>query len=153
MPHFQGSGFSVELPDDCADASAYTFILPTPKDAQFAPFVVIKAEALAADTLESHVRAQHMELQQNLENCRILTFKAGQHAGTDVVLTTLEWGPPAARISQTQAYYLVAGEKNEKVFGLKGTDLSENFGNSQPAFNGIFRTFMPNNEQLLAEVS
>jgi len=153
MPHFQGSGFSVELPDDCADASAYTFLLPTPKDAQLAPFVVIKAEALAADSLESHVRAQHMELQQNLENCRVLTFKAGQHAGTDVVLTTLEWGPPAARVSQTQAYYLVAGGQKPKVFGLKGTDLSENFSNSQPVFNGIFRTFMPNEVQLLAEVS
>lgn len=153
MPHFQGSGFSVELPDDCADASAYTFLLPTPENAQLAPFISIQTEALEGGNLESHVRALHMELQKNLDNFTVLGFKAGQHAGTDVVLTTVEWGAAGVRISQTQAYYLVAGQKKPKVYSLKGTDLSNNFPNSNPVFNGVFRSFMANDVQVLAEIT
>jgi hypothetical protein len=153
MPTFQGSGFSIELPDDSADASAYTFLLSTPPNASLSPFITIQTERLQADDLESHVQALHTTLQKDLEDFRVLQFRAGRHAGIDVVLTTVEWGSQAARISQTQAFYLVEGEKYHKVFTLKGTDLAANFGNSQPVFNNTFRTFMPNDGQLLAEIS
>ena len=151
MPIFQGSGFSIDLPDRCADTSVYTFLLPTPDNAPMAPFVTIQSEHLEGANLESHVRALHQALQRDLEAFRVLEFKAGQHAGNDVVLTNVQWGPAGARISQEQAFYLVNGEKKKKVFSLKGTDLTDNFGNSQPAFNHIFRTFAPNDIQLLPD--
>jgi len=153
MSIFQGSGFSVDLPDQCADASVYTFLLPTPTNAPMAPFVTIQSERLEAPDLQSHVQALHQSLQKNLEAFRVLEFKVGQHAGRDVVLTNVQWGPAGAQISQEQAFYLVAGAKEQKVFSLKGTDLTANFGNSQPAFNHIFRTFSPNDLQVLAEPS
>ena len=149
MAHFQGSGFSIELPDGCSDASAYTFLLPMPENAAMGPFVTIQTEAPGGGSLENHVHALHFELQKNLDNFIVRAFKAGRHAGTDVVLTTVEWGPAASRISQTQAYYLVEGEKAPKIYSLKGTDLSDNFVNSRPLFNGIFRSFIPNDMQVL----
>lgn len=151
MPHFQGSGFSVELPDGSADASAYTFLLPMPKNAPMAPFITIQAEVQNEGSLEAHVKSFHLELQKDLENFTVRDFKAGRNAGTDVVLTTIEWGPAAARVSQTQAYYLVTGAEKPKIYALKGTDLTENFPNSQPLFNGVMRSFMPNDMQVLAE--
>ena len=150
MPLFQGSGFSLELPDDCADASAYTFLLPMPDGAAMAPFITITSAGLLAADLNSHVRELHAGLQGSLDAFRVLNHKAGTHAGTEVVLTQLEWGTGAAKISETQVFYRVAGEKKDKVYCLKGTDLATNFPNSNPVFTNAFRTFMPNDIQVLA---
>jgi len=150
MPHFQGSGFSIELPEGSADASAYSFLLPMPKNAPMAPLITIQAEAQSEGNLEAQVQSSHLELQKSLENFTVRDFKAGRNAGTDVVLTTVEFGPAGARISQTQAYYLVTGTEKAKIYVLKGTDLTDNFPNSQPLFNEVFRSFMPNDLQVLA---
>jgi len=153
MPKFQGSGFAIELPEGSADATPYTFLFPTPEGAAMAPFITIQAEKPESDDLETHVRTLHATLQNDLEGFQVHHFRGGQHEGIDVVLTTIEWGPQGTRISQTQAFYLVDGEKKKKVFTLKGTDLTSNFENSQPVFNNTFRTFMPNDIQLLPDPS
>ncbi len=150
MPHFQGSGFSIELPEGSADASAYSFLLPLPKNAPMAPLITIQAEAQSEGSLEDYVKSIHLELQNNLEDFTVRDFKAGRNAGTDVVLTTVEFGPAGVRISQTQAYYLVTRTEKPKIYVLKGTDLTDNFANSHPLFNEVFRSFMPNDLQLLA---
>ena len=58
MPKFQGSGFALDVPDGCADASAYTFLLPT--EGQFTPYVTIKFEHLGDEAdLDAYVTKQH----------------------------------------------------------------------------------------------
>jgi hypothetical protein len=152
MPKFQGSGFSIALPEESADVSAYSFVLPMPKGGKFAPFITIQIERLTKDVqLEAHVHEHHQALQTELENFRILSFAAGRNSGVDVVLTNVAWGPEDMPLSQVQAFYLVPGKKKNKVYGLKGTDLTENFANSQPVFNHAFQSFMPNDVQVLAE--
>ena len=150
MPNFQGSGFSIGLPEGCADASVYTFLLPTPPDAQLTPYLTIKFERLQeAPDLKAYVSKQHAALQENAEGFQVVDYAAGQHDGYDVVLTTLEWGPEEGRVRQRQAYCLLPGEKTNKIYCLTGPDLSSHFNESQPLFDQAFRSFKPNDIQVI----
>lgn len=149
MINFQGSGFSIELPEFCSDASAYTFLLPTPADSSFTPYMTIQTQKTDSGELEAWVHEQNAVLRGHVENFRTVNISAGQHLGYDVVVATVEWGPLAARMSQFQAHYLVPGEKQSKIYCLTGVDLSSHFSESQPIFTQIFKTFSPNDIQVL----
>jgi len=153
MIHFQGSGFSVELPEDCTDASAYTFLLPTPPNSAFTPCITIRSENATSSDLESYVRGQHAELRQSVEKFSLVSFTAGQHQGLDVVVATMEWGPMAVRIRQVQAHYLVLNEKQNKIYCLTGLDLKSHFDQTQHVFNTTLKTFLPNDLQVLQAAS
>jgi hypothetical protein len=153
MIDFQGSGFSVEVPETCEDASAYTFLLPTPPDGGFTPYMTVQSEKADCDDLEALVREKYASLESALEKFSLDSFVAGRHEDLDVVLATIEWGPSATRMAQIQAYYLVTGEVRNKIYCLTGTDLMSNFDQSRPVFNRVFRSFRPNDIQVLGQKS
>ena len=148
MPSFQGSGFLIGLPQGCIDASAYTFLLPT--EGQYTPYITIKSERLKEpQDVKAYVSKQQASLQDNVEGFEVAQYVAGQHDGMDVVLTTVEWGPEVARISQKIAYFQVHDQKGSKIFTLTGTDLASQFQKTGPLFDQVFKTFTPNQIQLI----
>ncbi len=148
MPSFQGSGFLIGLPEGCTDASAYTFVLPP--EGGYTPYITIKAERLREpQELKAYVSKQQASLQENVEEYAVAQYVAGQHDGMDVVLTTVEWGSEEARVCQKTAYFLMQDEKGLKIFTLTGTDLASQFQKTGPIFDQIFKTFSPNQIQLI----
>jgi len=148
MPSFQGSGFLIGLPEGCTDASAYTFVLP--EEGERTAYVTIKAERLQEpQDLKAYVSKQQAALQENVEGFEVAQYVAGQHDGMDVVLTSVEWGPADGRVSQKIAYFLVQDDKGQKIFTLTGTDLASQFQKTGPIFDQIFKTFTPNQIQLI----
>jgi hypothetical protein len=148
MPSFQGSGFLIGLPEGCTDASAYTFVLPS--DGEYTAYVTIRAQRLQEpQDLKAYVSKQQASLQENVDEYAVAQYVAGQHDGMDVVLTTVEWGSKEARVCQKIAYFLVQDEKGQKIFTLTGTDLVAQFQKTGPIFDQIFKTFTPNQIQLI----
>ena len=148
MPSFQGSGFLIGLPDGCTDASAYTFLLPT--QGQYTPYITIKSERLQeAVDLKAHVSKQQASLQDNVEDYKVVHHVAGQYNGMEVVLTTVEWGAAESRVYQKYAYFLDQDAKGYKIFTLTGHDLAAQIDESGPIFDQIFKTFTPNQVQLI----
>jgi hypothetical protein len=148
MPSFQGSGFLIGLPEGCTDASAYTFVLPA--EGEHTAYFTIKAERLReSQDLKAYVSKQQASLQENVEGFEVAQYVAGQHDGMDVVLTTVEWGAEEGRICQKIAYFLVQDEKGSKIFTLTGNDIAANFQKTGPIFDQIFKTFTPNQIQLI----
>jgi len=144
---FQGSGFALEIPEGCADATVYTFLLPT--EAQFTPYVTIKFERVGDDAdLESYIAKQHEALADSVEDFLLIKKVSGKRGGWDAALATMEWGPPDCRVRQKQAFFLVPG-KVAKVYSLTGIDLVSNFGKSEPLFDTIFKNFKPNDIQII----
>jgi hypothetical protein len=148
MPKFQGSGFLLDLPEGCTDASTYTFLLPT--EGSFTPYITIKSEQLdKSQDLKVYVDSQQDKLKGKVEDHEIIHYATGKRLGMDVILTTIAWGVREGRVCQKIAYFLVKGEKGNKVFTLTGTDLASQFKKSEPLFEQAFKAFMPNQVQLL----
>ena len=146
MLNFQGSGFLIDLPEGSADASSYTFVLPSEGD--FTAYVTIKSERLR-DPLElkEYVDKAQATLKESVEKYVVSQHASGKRKGMDVVLTTVEWGADESRICQKIAYFLVQDEKGSKVFTLTGSDLVSGINKSGPMFDEIFKSFTPNATQ------
>lgn len=148
MPSFQGSGFLIGLPEGCTDASAYTFLLPS--EGQYTPHLTIKSERpQEPQDLKAYVSKQQASLQDNVEAFEVSQYVTGQHDGMDVVLTTVVWGLEEGRVCQKIAYFLVQDDKGQKIFTLTGTDIASQFQKTGPIFDQIFKTFTPNQIQLI----
>ena len=147
MPQFQGSGFTVTLPEVCYDASAYTFVLPEYNG--FAPSLVIRFEAVAPATdLKAYADKALRSLSGQLEGFELVKRIAGKRGDWDGVLATVEWGQGAARMIQKHVYMLVAGKK-ARVYILTTTDRAANAEQSNPVFDQILRSFTPNQIQFI----
>lgn len=151
MPSFQGSGFLIGLPEGCTDASAYTFVLPIQgQEQQYTPYITIKAERQTeAVDLKAYASKQQAVLQDNVEDFQVANYVTGQHNGMEVVLATVEWGPAEGRVAQKIAYFLIQDDKGYKIFTLTGSDLASQIGKSGPVFDQVFKSFTPNQVQLI----
>jgi hypothetical protein len=147
MPQFQGSGFTLALPEACHDASAYTFVLPEHNG--FAPSLVIRFEDVAPGTdLGAYADQALASLSGQLDGFALVKKVAGKRGDWDGVLATVQWGEGAARMTQKHVYMLAAGAK-ARVYVLTATDLAANAGQSNPVFDQILRSFTPNQVQLI----
>lgn len=147
MSEFQGSGFVVDVPEGCANASVYTFLLPT--EGQFTPYVTIRFESLPDEAdLDAYVTRLYDALSDSLEDFEVTEKGSGKRGIWDAVLATMEWGAEESRIRQKQAFFLVPGEE-ARVYTLTGIDLASNFHMSEPLFDKIFTSFKPNDIQVV----
>ncbi len=147
MLEFQGSGFSLTLPSECHDASAYTFVLPENKG--FSPNLVIRFEAARADVDIKQYADKALEfLGKQFEAFALTDKKSGKRGAWEAVIATVEWGEGAARMAQKQFYMLVAGEK-PRIYILTTTDLLANAKDSDPIFDQMLRSFTPNQIQVI----
>ena len=147
MSQFQGSGFALALPDKCYDASAYAFALPDNKG--FSPNLVIRFEDVEAGTdIEQYADKALASLSEQFEGFKLLNKLSGKRDRWRAVMATLEFGEGAARMTQKIVYMLVAGEKS-RIYILTTTDMSANAEMSDPVFDRMLRSFVPNDIQFI----
>ena len=146
MPKFQGSGFEIDVPESCMDASAYAFVLPG--DDEYTPFVNIRFELLPENQgLLKYMKTSREALSNELEDFEVLNEGSGKRGEWDVSLVEYAWGPEPVRIYQKQICFLVPG-KIAKVYSLTATDLVSRKNQSKPIFDQLFKSFSPNNVQV-----
>ena len=147
MPQFQGSGFTLTLPDGCHDASAYSFVLPEHNG--FAPSLVIRFEDVAPGTdLKRYADAALKSLAAQFEDFELIKQLAGKRGDWDGVLATVAWGTGAARMTQKHVYLLAPGEP-ARLYILTTTDRAASAAASDPVFDQMLRSFTPNALQRL----
>ena len=141
MANFQGTGFSIELPDDCTDASTYTFVLP--ENNGFSATLNIRHEsATEVSDLKSHINVSLKALRASVANFTLLNQAAGKRGEHQGLMTSYEWGEGASRVRQKQYCLMTSGE-NPKLYILTSTDLVSNAAQSDRVFNSIMKTFTP----------
>lgn len=145
MLQFQGSGFSLALPEDCIDGSQYTFVLPE-KNGFSASILVRFQLVFDGFSFESFVNEQK-ELAASLSGFSLLNQAQGKRDGCDGAMFVYEWGEGEGRFRQKQV--LMRTQYNpERVYLLTTTDLVNNAEYSDAVFDQILRSFTPNEQQL-----
>ena len=141
MPNFQGTGFTIEIPEDCFDASTYTFVLP--ENNGFSANLNIRHEpAVEVNDLKAHINVSLKALRDRVANFTLLNQAAGKRGAHEGLMTSFEWGEGESRVRQKQYCLLVSGEK-PKIYILTSTDLASNAAQSDRIFNGIMKSFVP----------
>ena len=147
MPKFQGSGFVMDVPENCVDGSAYTFVLP--EQGGFAASLLVRFEkVVGAFDLQKSAKEELDALQQRVEDFKLISQAAGKRGPCDGVMSIFEWGKGPARFRQKQIVLLVPGESPRKYI-LTTTDLASQVANSDPLFDQMLRSFEPNEVQCL----
>ncbi|WP_181388383.1 DcrB-related protein [Vibrio albus] len=145
MAQFQGSGFSIYLPDSCMDASAYTFVLPYNQG--FSANLTIRFEHVPDGyELEKSVKDELAALSNRLNDFTLISQNAGQREGNDGVIAVYEWGEGQARMRQRVITLLVQGDMPRKYI-LTTTDLVAGAEESDAVFNQILQSFALNDIQ------
>jgi hypothetical protein len=147
MRKFQGSGFSLMLPQTCYDASAYAFALPEHNG--FSPNVTIGFEAVPADTdISRYADKDLAALGAGLPGFALTSKAAGKKGQWAAVMAALQWGEGPARMLQKRLYILVTAQV-PRIYTLTTSDLAANAEHSNPAFEQILRSFTPNQFQVI----
>jgi hypothetical protein len=141
MQKFEGSGFSLDLPDDCVDASSYTFVLP--ENNGYSPNLSIRSEsAVTIKDLKGHVNAMLKLLKDSAPEFVMKKQMAGKRGANEGVMSQYEWGVGAARMQQKQYCLMTPGEA-ARLYILTATDLASNAAQSDAVFNAMMKNFMP----------
>jgi len=142
---FQGSGFSVDLPDDAADASSFCFVFPNA--GELPPNLTIRCERPPDELdLDEYVQEQRQAFETSVENFELVNEISSKHDFWTYVVSITEWGPDESRLRQKQMYVYVPGEK-PRLFIMIGNDLAANSEQSDDLFNQVIRSFKPNDIQ------
>ncbi|QYZ67402.1 MAG: hypothetical protein OI74_13410 [Gammaproteobacteria bacterium (ex Lamellibrachia satsuma)] len=146
MPKFQGSGFAVELPEQCIDASVYTFAFPA--KGNDSPYMTIRVEKRSEAPDLKTLADQEMEaLREKVEAFQLISQAAGKRSGCDGIMSSCEWGEGPARVRQKQLLIMQCGE-TVHLYKLTAVSLASNQAATDPLFDQIFRSFAPNTIQL-----
>lgn len=141
---FQGSGFTVELPEGTADTSSYAFVFPG--IGSFSPNLTVRFDPAESLDLQAHVDSVRENYETALDDLAVVGNVPVRSRGEWLYATlVLEWGPADHRIRQKQLFLWVPGEA-PTLYTLTGTDLASSFDKSEPVFDGIMRSFQPNGE-------
>ena len=145
MPIFQGSGFSVELPEETIDASSYCFSFP--ESGEFSPNLMIKCERQQDEIdLSAYVNEQRAAICAGVENFKVISDTSKNRGSWNYLISVVEWGPDEKRTRQKQLIVYVPGEI-PRLYTLTATDFAANFKRSEPLFDQVIRTFNPNDIQ------
>lgn len=146
MPKFQGSGFSLELPDGTVDASNYGFALPGAGGAN--PTLTIGFSKAEQADLGAVFDEQTRSFEEALMDFEVVTKGAFKRPDREYIVWVGEWGPAGARIRQKQVLMSVSGQV-PRLFTITATDLAEHFAQTEPLFDNVIRTFNPNDIQVM----
>lgn len=146
MPKFQGSGFSIELPNGTVDASNYGFALPGVGGAN--PTLTINSTAAQQADLGTIFAEKQQALEQALEDFKVSSHGLFKRGDREYIVWIAEWGPAAARMKQKQVLMLVSGEA-ARLYTITANDLAEHFAQTEPLFDEVIRTFEPNDIQVM----
>ena len=144
---FQGSGFSVELPDGVHDASVYTFAYP--KAGAHPPSIIVRFEPADEIDLAERMAEVHASLLENYPQPSLDTSGETLRRGEWQYFThVLEFGGDELRLTQKEVYILVPAP-DRTLYVLSGIDRSDNFKSFEPIYDNFVRTFQPNEIQRL----
>jgi len=146
MPKFQGSGFSLELPDGTTDASNYGFALPGTGGAN--PTLTISFAKAEQTDLGTLFDEQTRPLEQALTDFQIVSKGAFKRADREYIVWIGEWGPVEGRMKQKQVLMIVSGQA-PRLFIITATDFAQYFTQTEPLFDDVIRTFEPNDFQVM----
>ena len=145
MPTFQGSGFSIELPEATHDVSSYGFVFPDLGD--FSPSLTVRFEkAKDAPNLSAYAQEKTLPLAESLENFEVVSQSEHARGNWSYLVSTVEWGADDGRLRQKTIYIYVSGEK-PAIYTITATDLASNADNSDAELNKIIGSFRTNGEQ------
>lgn len=141
---FQGSGFSVDLPEGAFDLSSYTFAFP--ELGNFSPNLTVQFEAAESVDLAAHVAGMRENYSSALDDLAVIGEVPVRSRGEWRYTThVVEWGPAENRIRQKQLFLWVP-KPAPTLYTLTGTDLASGFERSEPVFDAIMRSFEPNQD-------
>ena len=146
MPSFQVSGFAIEVPEGCMDASSYTYVMP--ENNGFSANLNVRHEsAVHVKDLQEHVNTTLDTLKGQVANFVLLNQVAGKRGANQGVMSQYEWGDGETRVRQKQYCLMTPGE-HTRVYILTSIDLIKNAKQSDPVFNQMMKSFTPNQKQL-----
>jgi hypothetical protein len=146
MPKFQGSGFSLELPEGTVDASNYGFALPGSGGAN--PTLTISFSKTEDSDISAVFDEKVRSLGEALTDFKVINKGAFQRADREYIVWVGEWGADGAHFKQKQVLMLVSGP-GARLFTITATDLAEHFVQTEPLFDNVIRTFDPNDVQVM----
>jgi hypothetical protein len=146
MPKFQGSGFSLELPEGTIDASNYGFALPGTGGAS--PTLTISISKAGDSDVGAAFDQKTRSLGEALTNFKVVKKGAFQRADREYIVWVGEWGAEGARMKQKQVLMRLSGPA-PRLFTITATDLAEHFAQTEPLFDNVIRTFDPNDIQVM----
>ena len=150
MPiHFQGSGFSLDLPDHTVDATAYVFMFPT-ESGDSMPSLSIRVERRrqSVDLLE-YVQAQREPATgASSPPVRVVKEKLYGHRERPYVVSLTDWGEGEATMRRKEIFLMVPGEVTT-IYRLTATELASKFAAAEALLDGVMRSFRPNDLQLV----
>lgn len=146
MPKFQGSGFSLELPDGTVDASNYGFALPGDGGAN--PTLTIRFAKEQQADLGAVFDEQKRSLEEGLQDFEVVSKGDFKRADREYIVWVGEWGSADARMKQKQVLMFVSGQV-PRLFTITACDLATHFAQTEPLFDDVIRTFDPNDIQVM----
>ena len=87
-------------------------------------------------------------LEQALTDFEVISKGAFKRADREYIVWVGEWGTAEARMRQKQVLMFVSGNV-PRLFTITATDLAKHFAQTEPLFDGVIRTFEPNDIQLM----
>jgi hypothetical protein len=143
---FQGSGFSLGVPEEVTDASQYILVL-APK-AGFSANLTIRFEPVDSGiNLNAYLKNQISSLEESLEELTVISQASGMRGSINGAMLNYEWGQGTGRFKQKQVL-LVSNSQPVRLYTLTTLDLVKNAHLSDPIFEEMIRSFSPNDEQL-----
>ena len=142
---FQASGFSVDVPDDVVDASAYVFSFPALGG--LPPNVTIRFEAAENLDLESR-RQEVLERVRDSYVDPVFKLEDPVRSRGDWQYFTfiVEFGDEGQRLRQKEMQLRIL-QPQPTLYVISGTDFGDNFERFESYFDGIVRSFNPNEIQ------
>jgi hypothetical protein len=142
---FQASGFSVDVPDDVVDASAYVFSFPA--SGGLPPNVSIRFESGEDLDLESR-RQEVLERIRDSYPDPVFKLEDPVRSRGDWQYFTyiVEFGDEGQRLRQKEMHLRIL-QPRPTLYIFSGTDTDENFERFEPYFDSMVRSFNPNEIQ------
>ena len=141
MTKFEASDFSLELPDEALDVSSYCFSFPAL--GEMPPNLTITAVKYTdPPVLEEFNRTRTALMRESLDNFAVLSENRSRRDNWDYIVSTVRWTSEDVEIRQKRVFIHVP-ESVHTIYSLVATDLAGNAEKSDPAIDGMIRSFQP----------
>lgn len=147
MPAFQGSGFTLELPEETVDGSSYVFLLPREGGTAMASVSVRVERRREAVDLAEYARSLRPPEGEGEAEFRVLSESFHDRGAWPYLVSVTDWGEGEAAIRRKEIFVLIAGEPNT-VYHLTASERASRFHECEAMLDGILRSFRPNDVQL-----
>lgn len=138
---FDGKSFSIDVPEDAVDATAYTFVFPSL--GAFPPNLTVREEMATDLDMSQRLNDTQSSKTENYPDAEILSCIPVKKRGDWLYFAlVVEFGPPDQRCVQKETHILIPGGL-PRLFTLSGTDLKENFSAFESTYDQVIRTFTP----------